>query len=249
MLTSLLEKRADGLRLALLSLYRAGAGLPDAVKGYEREQFVHYFLADVFPPGFRFGTGAIVDRAGKVSGQIDVVVEFPFFSSLPVGGGRSSRLYFAESVAAAIEIKSNVAAQWRDLEQTANSLSPLRRTFSNGPNSKSELSRIPLFGVGFDGWQKKETVRGHVDETAVDGILVLNPGIFVSKAGPYSHQPDRRAYTAKPASALVAFLACLHRAITAVNTTEIKLDSYITWVAPKGQRKIKRVRLRRPKKR
>jgi hypothetical protein len=45
-----------------------------------------------------------------MSGALDIVVEFPFLPSFPAPGG-DERLYLAESVALAIEVKSDLCAQ------------------------------------------------------------------------------------------------------------------------------------------
>jgi hypothetical protein len=95
----------------------------------QRERFIDVFLSQVFPPPFRFGQGDVTDTAGRRSGQLDVVVEYPLLPSLPVVGNQaSSRLYLAEGIAAAIEVKSNVASQWSEVVSTATKLAPLDQT-------------------------------------------------------------------------------------------------------------------------
>jgi hypothetical protein len=108
-------------------------------------------LVSASRPTFRFGSGDATDVAGHRSGQLDVVVEYPFSPTLPaVGSGERTRLYLAESVAAVVEVKSNAAIQWEEVRRTATQLAPLRRTFGaamvfgSGP-SKS----IPLFVAGY----------------------------------------------------------------------------------------------------
>jgi hypothetical protein len=72
---------------------------------------------DIFSPGAR-------------SGQLNVVVEFPFTPSLSLlGGSNPSRWYLAEGVAAVVEVKSNIAAQWQQALDTAAKLAPLKRTY------------------------------------------------------------------------------------------------------------------------
>jgi hypothetical protein len=87
-----LNARLDGIRTILMAHQAAGAMLPPASKGVERETLVREFLAEVFPPPFRFGRGAIVDAKGEASGQLDIVVEFPFLPSFPTPG-TTERLY------------------------------------------------------------------------------------------------------------------------------------------------------------
>src|SRR5690242_12312013 len=102
--------------------------MSSASKGEERASFIDSFLANVLPPIYRFGSGDCTDTSGHRSGQLDVVVEYPFAPSPPsVAGSSPTRLYLAESVAAVIEVKSNIAAQWRQAAETAAKLAPLRR--------------------------------------------------------------------------------------------------------------------------
>ncbi len=98
--------------------------MSSATSGQERAAFIDQFLSQAFPSPFRFGTGDATDVVGGRSGQLDVVVEFPFMPSLPIAGGSSSRLYLAESVAAVVEVKSNVGAQWNQALHTAAQLAP-----------------------------------------------------------------------------------------------------------------------------
>jgi hypothetical protein len=64
----------------------------------------------VLPPIYRFGTGVITDVGGNLTGQVDIVMEFPLTASFPMPAGKQ-RLYLAESVAAVIEVKSNLSQE------------------------------------------------------------------------------------------------------------------------------------------
>ena len=55
--------------------HRATKLLPNAAKGDGREVLVREFLAKVFPASYRFGSGAVTDATGNLSGQLDVIVE------------------------------------------------------------------------------------------------------------------------------------------------------------------------------
>ncbi len=50
----------------------------------ERETFVNQFLAHVVPPMFRIGCGDITDSTGRQTGQLDLVIEYPFVPSMPI---------------------------------------------------------------------------------------------------------------------------------------------------------------------
>src|SRR5205814_3605117 len=65
-----LKARLGGIRQILMAHSSAGSPLPTASKGSERETLVREFLERVFPLPYRFGSGAITDGAGLVSGQL-----------------------------------------------------------------------------------------------------------------------------------------------------------------------------------
>lgn len=104
-------QRLTGLQSILKGVHQSSVGLSSATMGQERAAFIDEFLAKVLPPIYRFGTGDATDAAGARSGQLDVVVEYPFAPSLPIVGAGQSRLYLAESIAAAIEVKSDLSGQ------------------------------------------------------------------------------------------------------------------------------------------
>jgi hypothetical protein len=135
------------------------------------------------PPIYRFGTGDATDTNGNLSGQLDVVVEYPISPSLPLTGPSATRLYLAESIAAVIEVKSDAAKQWPQAQQTAAQLAPLQRTFGaritiGGSNPKP---RIPLFVAGYTGWKTIDALRANLSaDNNVAGILVIDAGLFAS---------------------------------------------------------------------
>jgi hypothetical protein len=164
--------------------------LSAASKGREREIFVDKFLANVFPPIYRFGTGDATDLSGKKSGQLDVVVEHPFAPSLPAVGGTDVRLYPAEAVAAVVEVKSDVAAQWAEAVGTAGALKQLTRSFGARLTlgGVSPSPDIPLVAVGYKGWKDIESARARLNDSQVDAILVIDSGIFVASEGTWARE-------------------------------------------------------------
>ena len=106
-------QRLIGIQNILKGVHQAGVPMSAATKGQERAAFIDQFLSQVLPLPYRFGTGDATDLAGNRSGQLDVVVEYPFSPTLPLGVG-PSRLYLAEGVAAVIEVKSDAAGQWNE---------------------------------------------------------------------------------------------------------------------------------------
>lgn len=206
MASDALIRRLAGLHKALIALYESGSGMSAATRGREREQFVDGFLSKVLPPGYRFGTGDALDIEGNRSGQLDVVVEFTYFPSLPAIAGEP-RLYFSEGVAAVVEVKSDLSKQWAEVQQTAAALKPLNRKFRApgftpyGPPPP----KIPVFAVGYTGWKELDTVRRKANEGCVDGILIIDEALFSTRSdfpnGMYAHGP----------LALLAFVSAVHQ--------------------------------------
>lgn len=124
-----LEPRLEALHRVLMESFKGGDVMSNATKGTERELFVRAFLSQVFSPMHRFGTGDITDAYKERSGQVDIVVPFPetalSFPLYPEG----PRLFLAEGVAAVIEVKSDIVAQWNEVLATANNVKKLRRRF------------------------------------------------------------------------------------------------------------------------
>ena len=179
------------------------------------------FLSGVLPAPFRFGTGDATDRSGKRSGQLDVVVENPFCPSLPIVGGGQIRLYLAEAVAAVVEVKSNVEKQWQQVLETAVQLEPLRRqlreySYAGRPPTK----RIPFFAVGYEGWKRPATLKAKLGEGAIDGILVIDPGVFAS-SGNFGD------ILSSGAAALWGFISCLHEATNDLKQNTPQLYDYV----------------------
>lgn len=172
-------ERLSGIQQQLIGLHRGGATLSSATKGGEREDLINKYLGGIMPPPYRFGDGDITDNNGERSGQVEIVVEYPFLPSLPMVGG-SSRLYLAEGVAAVIEVKSSIDSQWDDVKKTAVAVKKLKRdfgaTFAMGGTPQE---KIPFFAVGYTGWKEVETVKSKLSDD-VDGILIIDSGIFVS---------------------------------------------------------------------
>ena len=123
-----LKTRIDGVFNLLTSSFQAGAELSSATKGTERELFVSAFLSQIFPPHYRFSSGDVTGHSNQRSGQIDIVLEFPRGFSFPFHPS-GPRLFFAEGVAAAIEVKSNLTDQWDEVVSTGTKLRQVQRRF------------------------------------------------------------------------------------------------------------------------
>ncbi|OZG70108.1 hypothetical protein BTA51_27910 [Hahella sp. CCB-MM4] len=120
--------RLKGIQQQLMGAYEASSPMTSATKGSEREFLVDLFLSNVLPSQYRFGSGDITDHLSNRSGQVDIVVEFPFLPSIPIAGCDRFRLYLAESVACAIEVKSDLSNQWEQALSTCQKLKGIKRS-------------------------------------------------------------------------------------------------------------------------
>lgn len=175
--------RLEAIRKVLVAQGAAAKTMPSASKGEEREAFVREFLEKVFPPHFRLGSGAITDDKGDRSGQNDIAIELPFFPSFPIPP-RDVRLYLAEGIAAVLEVKSDVSMQWSQVESIVKQVKQLTRKFGPGLSIGDFPSdQVPVFAVGYYGFKSIEAVKERLastpDPSRPEGILVLEPGVFV----------------------------------------------------------------------
>jgi Domain of unknown function (DUF6602) len=186
-----LADRLRAIQDALRAHHRGGAPLPSRSKGDERETLVRTYLQQVFPVGLRFGRGVIVDSLGHRSGEVDVVVECPIFPSFPMPGA-DERLYLAESVAAAISVKSNLAKQWQQVESEAQQMNVLRRNWQSTLLTRSGGVAVqgpceypvPMFVVGYTGYKRAEALRDRLlrssSEQRPQGALCLDSGAYAN---------------------------------------------------------------------
>jgi len=212
MVSQYLCDRLSGIKDMLMGVHKASSGGSSATIGNEREQFVTLFLSKVMPLPFRFGTGDATDESGNRSGQLDIVLEFPFLPSFPVLG-IGPRLYLTESIAAVIEVKSNIRSQWKQVLKTAEHLASLKRNLDYFLSAQAgpTMDRIPFFAIGYEGWRKVTTVQKKLADGPIDGILVIEPGVFAS-----SEHFDKIAVC--DLTSLWWLIYCLQRSTRIMNT-------------------------------
>jgi hypothetical protein len=220
-----IEERLDGIRQILMGVHNAGRSLTTPSKGNEREAFVDHLLSQVLPRSYRLGSGEATDQYGNKSGQLDVVVEYPFVPSLSIITPDSPRLYLAEGIVAAIEVKSNLGKQWSQVESSAKKLLPVKRNYtyregiSMGPRA---IEKIPLYVVGYTGCSSLETVRNYVDETnGIYGVLVIDEGHFFGKCPYLDHvgkQKELECEAESTSMALWSFITCIHYASSMITS-------------------------------
>lgn len=178
-----LLQRLTGIQNSLMAQHTAGQGLPSSTIGNERETFMREFLQKLFPAHRRFATGVITDSDGRLSGQVDVAVEFGFIPSFPLPT-TPERLLLAESVALVLEVKSDLISQWSQVEETTAKIKPLRRDMNVMYGLSDEVeSNIPCIAVGYKGHATLEGLQQRLLSTPVnqrpDAALVVDSGCFV----------------------------------------------------------------------
>jgi hypothetical protein len=186
-----IERRLKAIQQSLMAHYQGGSGLPNALIGGEREHLVNDYLSQLLPPIYRFGRGAVTDATGELSGQLEVVMELPLGSSFPMPAG-TERLYLAESVAAVIEVKSNLSSQWSEVQDTIKRVKVLRRDIRQSAALLLESSpdpiveagpKIPCYAVGYHGYKSLEALQDRLaatpPEAQPDGVIVLESGCFL----------------------------------------------------------------------
>jgi len=222
MANQIILNRLKGIQSMLMGVHQSSSGLSTATTGTERAAFIDGFLSGVLPAPYRFGTGDATDRIGNLSGQLDVVVENPFCPSLPILGGGQIRLYLSEAVAAVIEVKSNIKNQWQQVLETASKLEPLRRELrAYSYVGRAPTERIPFFAVGYEGWKKADTLKAKLGEGTIDGILVIDPGLFVSNC-------QFGDIMSSGETALWGFISCLHEATNSLKQNTPQPYEYVT---------------------
>jgi hypothetical protein len=179
-----LLQRLTAIQQSLMA-QRAGAiGLPSAVAGNERETFLRDFLQKVFPAHRRFTSGVITDAEGNLSGQVDIAVEYGFSPSFPMPG-TEDRLLLAESIALVIEVKSDLASQWSEVQKTTEKVKVLKRALEGVRivGGDPPPSSIPVIAVGYKGHSTIEGLSKRLESTPLecrpDGALVIDSGCFV----------------------------------------------------------------------
>jgi hypothetical protein len=224
-----LMERLGGIQQILTSQHEAGRGMPSAMKGTERETLVSKFLERVFPSQRRFSTGCITDANGTRTGQVDILVEYGFFPSFPTPNAEP-RLILAEGVAAAIEVKSDLIAQWGEVTDKVLDVKSINRhlfaQYGEDPSQK-----IPMLAVGYEGHATADSLTNRMETTEVsrrpDAALVIKSGAFSS--------PE---LTAEGPEGLYAFCVYLTEIFQRIGFAEADLFRYVSTNTRRGRRDL-----------
>ncbi len=197
-MNTLLSSRLDAIRQALMAHHRGGQGLPNDTIGEERQFLIDQYLREVLPPIYRFGSGVILDPHGNSTGALDIVMELPFAPNFPMPAGSNQRLYLCESVAAVLEVKSNLYKQWDQAKATIHRVKALKRSLrqssklllgsSPDPIPKLDVGPdVPCYVIAYTGHKAaqglEELLAGTELQSRPDGVLVIESGAFVGHAG------------------------------------------------------------------
>ncbi|EKO3855397.1 hypothetical protein JZN62_005182 [Vibrio harveyi] len=213
----ILEQNIGAMYQDLVLGFERTKNYPSAVIGAEREIIIEKLLSVVLPPSTRFGSGVIIDHKGRSTGQIDLIIESPLSISFPVSSA-SQRMYFATSVMAAFEIKSNLSKQKSEAFDKIDEIMGLWTDCYDALAPK-EADRIinkqdyeiPSFIIAYKGATKETIHKWLYSECRKKkrryptGILCIEPGYFFGFTP--NNGPDLQA---EGEYAVYAFLCCLN---------------------------------------
>jgi len=247
MVNQYVEQRLKGLLMGLNSIAVATELSAAAAKGAGRAEFVNKFLKEVIPTGLRISqSGEITDSLGNITGELDIIIENGHFPSIPLSGD-TSRVFFAEGVAAVIEVKSNLSNQWDQAIDTGNKLNLIERqlagnmTMSNSggmiiqssvASTNSDLPRlqpapldilkrkVPYFIVGYKGWSDPLTLANKFAENleTVSGVLQLDKGIYIGH--------PMLGDSLNGSLSLLAFINAIYKASSYIQMATADLSNY-----------------------
>jgi hypothetical protein len=217
-------QRLVAIQAMLNAAHQANVGMSSSSKGGERESFLNEFLRKVLPPIYRFGSGDATDKNGNRSGQLDVVIEYPFSPCLPLLGKNQTRLYLAESIAAVVEVKSDVSTQWNQAVSTATQLESVKRHFgiTQSFGNYNATAEIPFFVVGYKGWKDTPIIESKLSENPnIAGVLIVDPGIFVTSS-------KFKEFEATGPESLWGLICCLNEVTVCLRGAHTNPFKYIT---------------------
>lgn len=233
----LFKKVIESLHEDLIRAFNRTKNFPSPVSGREREIFVEYVPSRILPNSFRFGSGIIIDSTGdRQTNQIDLVIERPYSASFPIGVS-SQRLYVAETVAAAFEIKSDLSKQWEGAKESALSVLRMQMLLEDDLLEKSEDMvfghvydhRVPMFLVGFTGYKSCDSLAERLGDYILKGIIrgafIVDSGVFIGTVG--SIKKSTTVTEASGSSGLAAFLTVLLETILTHPHREPQIRRYI----------------------
>lgn len=226
----LFKKKLEDIHSGLMERYRDTQGFTSPIIGAEREAVKKELLSLILPPGYRIGSGCIVDSSGFETGQVDAVIEEPFSLSLPIASP-NNRLYLADTVAAAFEIKSDLYRQEAEALKKCQEIRTAERKIETGDVVIVEDARIPTFVIAFKGPKLTDDVQARLmnqrGRMHPNGVLVLDKEVFVGRTSGASLNQENGWYEGHgKAASMLAFLCCLLTTLKQENTRPWQLFDY-----------------------
>lgn len=222
----LLLNSIETLRESLMLGHKQSQKYPTTVIGNERELIIESLLARVLPQNVRYGSGVIMDCYGKTTGQVDIVLECEQSFSLPITSGKQ-RLYFADTVAAAIEVKSDLRTQKVQAFEQNHAIQQLQRKKSTEKFLFRNEYLVPSYIIAFKGPDEDKLAEMLFKECREKnqhyptGILCLDPAYF------FSFEPSGN-YEASGDSAIFAFLCSLSNWLAFNRDSRFDIQSYVS---------------------
>ncbi|AZD91775.1 MULTISPECIES: DUF6602 domain-containing protein [Pseudomonas] len=222
----LLLNNIETLKENLMLGHKQSQKYPSTVIGNERELIIESLLARVLPHNIRYGSGVIMDGYGKTTGQIDIVLECEQSFSLPITSGKQ-RLYFADTVAAAIEVKSDLRKQKVEAFAQSHAVQQLQRKKSKEKFIFRNEYLVPSYIIAFKGPDKDTIAKWLFEECREKnqhyptGILCLEPAYF------FSFEPSGN-FEASGDSAVFAFLCSLSNWLSFNRDSRFDIKSYVS---------------------
>jgi hypothetical protein len=165
---------------------------PDDIAQH-REEIIGDFLKGYFPLAYQIGKGEIIDSNGARSGQMDVIICTPFHP-FTVSKSSSRSLFFAEGVACAIDVKSDLP--YMELERGLRQVWKVKKLerkptpgdlMYGSTYDQERLRRIPTILFGYEA-PSLETLKANIiklhenlrisTEEQVDAVVILDKGII-----------------------------------------------------------------------
>ena len=225
-----LRQSVESMHQDLILGHQRSREYPSSVIGQEREVLIESLLSKVLPAFVRYGSGVIIDHSGARTGQVDLVLETPHSLSLPISSSRQ-RLYFAETVVAAIEVKSDLLAQQKEAFAKISEIKQLKtKPLPSIDNDRAEMSQqeyeVPAFIVAYRGASERTTNRiWHHQTSGVGshrptGLVTIDPGYFDG------FSPSGGGMNATGPSAILAFILSLSEWISCRATQGVVARNY-----------------------
>ena len=222
----LFSKKIENIHKNLMECYRDTQKHSPTITGAEREIFNRELFQKILPITYRVGAGTIVDSKGSKTGQIDAVIELPFSLSFPISSGEN-RLYLADTIGAAFEIKSDLNNQWNEAIAKIEEIKKLNRyKMEKGEMTLLDTLNIPAFIISYTGQKNLKTIYKKLEsvqhKNQPDGILIIEDGIFYGRAAGC----DSVYEAENPSGAILAFISCLYKVLRKYSSNTADLDNY-----------------------